>query len=115
MSLNRKRLVREQDKSDVVKGAKKKGYFGTAGAYVSLFAYRFMTIQGFFYKGFNVGIGAGLGYGETWYWDEYNDDSYYMDLSVPVFLHISQELMRTEVSPYIEVDFGYDLILCNPL
>ncbi len=107
------RNARKQGKSNDLSG-KTKGYFGMVGTHIAPFANRFMTIHGYFYKGFSVGLGAGIGYGETYCWNG-SYEEYYMDISLPVFLHVSQEFMKTKVSPYIEVDFGYDLILENPL
>ncbi len=113
--------------------SKTQGYFGTIGidAAFGSFVSRVTTIQGYFNKGFRIGLGLGVGvasfkhisyfpqnssWGADYIVNKSNDfyespiecieDETYF--SMPLFLHVSQELSRTEVSPYIAFNGGYD-------
>ncbi len=111
------KLALKQEKKEMRiqnRAARTKGYFGTVGVSSTLGSttLRLTTIHGYFNKGFHIGVGVGVGIASFDYvdgdqnWRKVFSADY---LSIPVFLHISQELTKTKVAPFIGVNAGYDL------
>ncbi len=112
----------KKEAKDLKKSKKnvRKGYFGTVGlsATTGSFTGRLTTIHGYRYKGFHIGLGAGIGYGGGFEYAEYEFDGYQYGyktyqasyISLPVFFHLSQEFCQTKVAPFIEFNGGYDVM-----
>ncbi len=114
---NEKQALKQAKKDSRIqnKATRSNGYFGTVGVNSTLgsFTARLTTIHGYFNKGFHIGVGVGIGIHNHMYveedWDGKMRAYDYPFISIPAYLHISQELTRTKVAPFIGVNAGFDL------